>query len=69
VPALQAPRDPADGRRCAEYGYSAAYDVEGYEPGRLQALRGSGYRGRTGIYEVMTISPEMRALRARTPIV
>jgi type IV pilus assembly protein PilB len=45
-----------------EYGYSAAYDVEGYEPVGCKHCGGSGYRGRTGIYEVMTISPEMRAL-------
>jgi type IV pilus assembly protein PilB len=45
-----------------EYGYSAAYDVEAYEPVGCKHCGGSGYRGRTGIYEVMTISPEMRAL-------
>jgi type IV pilus assembly protein PilB len=45
-----------------EYGYAAAYDVEGYEPVGCKHCGGLGYRGRTGIYEVMTISPEMRAL-------
>jgi type IV pilus assembly protein PilB len=45
-----------------EYGYSAGFDVEGYEPVGCKHCGGSGYRGRTGIYEVMKISPEMRAL-------
>ena len=38
------------------------FDVEGYEPVGCKHCGGSGYRGRTGIYEVMKISPEMRAL-------
>ncbi|MGA2006644.1 MAG: GspE/PulE family protein [Solirubrobacteraceae bacterium] len=45
-----------------EYGYSASFDVEGYEPVGCKHCGGLGYRGRTGIYEVMTISPEIRAL-------
>ncbi len=45
-----------------EYGYAAAFDVEGYEPVGCKHCSGLGYRGRTGIYEVMTISPEIRAL-------
>jgi type IV pilus assembly protein PilB len=45
-----------------EYGYAAAFDVEGYEPAGCKHCGGLGYRGRTGIYEVMTISPEIRAL-------
>jgi type IV pilus assembly protein PilB len=45
-----------------EYGYAAAFDVEGYEPVGCKHCGGSGYRGRTGIYEVMTVSPEIRAL-------
>jgi type IV pilus assembly protein PilB len=45
-----------------EYGYAAAFDVEGYEPVGCKHCGGLGYRGRTGIYEVMTISPEIRAL-------
>jgi type IV pilus assembly protein PilB len=45
-----------------EYGYAAGFDVEGYEPVGCKHCNGSGYRGRTGIYEVMTISAEIRAL-------
>jgi len=45
-----------------EYGYAASFDVEGYEPVGCKHCGGSGYRGRMGIYEVMTISAEIRAL-------
>jgi type IV pilus assembly protein PilB len=45
-----------------EYGYQASFDVEAYEPVGCKQCGGSGYRGRTGIYEVMTVSPEIRAL-------
>jgi type IV pilus assembly protein PilB len=45
-----------------EYGYAASFDVEGYEPTGCKHCSGSGYRGRTGIYEVMSITPEIRAL-------
>jgi type IV pilus assembly protein PilB len=45
-----------------EYGYGASFDVEGYEPVGCKHCSGSGYRGRTGIYEVMTVSAEIRAL-------
>jgi type IV pilus assembly protein PilB len=45
-----------------EYGYAASFDVEGYEPVGCKNCGGSGYRGRTGIYEVMTVSPEIRTL-------
>jgi type IV pilus assembly protein PilB len=45
-----------------EYGYAASFDVEGYEPVGCKHCGGSGYKGRTGIYEVMTISTEIRAM-------
>jgi type IV pilus assembly protein PilB len=45
-----------------EYGYHAAFDVEGYEPVGCKHCGGSGFKGRTGIYEVMTITPEIRTL-------
>jgi type IV pilus assembly protein PilB len=45
-----------------DYGYGASFDVEGYEPVGCKHCAGSGYRGRTGIYEVMTISAEIRTL-------
>jgi type IV pilus assembly protein PilB len=45
-----------------EYGYHASFDVEGYEPVGCKHCSGSGFKGRTGIYEVMSVSPEIRAL-------
>ncbi len=45
-----------------EYGYHASFDVEGYEPVGCKQCGGSGYRGRTGIYEVMSVTAEIRAL-------
>jgi type IV pilus assembly protein PilB len=45
-----------------EYGYQASFDVEAYEPVGCKLCGGSGYRGRTGIYEVMSVTPEIRAL-------
>jgi type IV pilus assembly protein PilB len=45
-----------------EYGYSANFDVEAYEPVGCKHCAGSGYRGRAGIYEVMSVSAEIRAL-------
>jgi type IV pilus assembly protein PilB len=45
-----------------EYGYGATLDVEAYEPVGCKHCSGSGYRGRTGIYEVMIMSPELRHL-------
>ena len=45
-----------------EYGYGASFDVEGYEPVGCKHCSGSGYRGRTGIYEVMTVTEPIRAL-------
>ena len=35
-----------------EYGYAADTDIEGYEATGCKHCSGSGYRGRTGIYEV-----------------
>ena len=45
-----------------EYGYSATFDIEGYEAVGCKHCGGSGYKGRTGIYEVMTVSSEIRTL-------
>jgi type IV pilus assembly protein PilB len=45
-----------------EYGYNAAFDVEGYEPVGCKQCGGTGYRGRTGIYEVMSVTSEIRSL-------
>jgi type IV pilus assembly protein PilB len=43
----------------AEHGLSGA---EPYEPVGCSRCGGSGYRGRVGLYEVMTVSEEIRAL-------
>jgi type IV pilus assembly protein PilB len=45
-----------------DYGYVTSVDIEGYEPVGCKHCGGSGYRGRTGIYEVMSVSAEIRTL-------
>jgi type IV pilus assembly protein PilB len=43
-------------------GFHVAFDLEAYEPVGCGRCGGSGYKGRTGLYEVMTISDEIRDL-------
>jgi len=43
-------------------GYSANLDVEAYEAVGCSRCGGTGYKGRTGLYEVMLITPEIRSL-------
>jgi len=43
-------------------GFPATLDIEAYEPLGCRRCNGSGYRGRIGLYEVMTVSPEVRRL-------
>jgi type IV pilus assembly protein PilB len=43
-------------------GFNVAFDLEAYEPVGCGRCGGSGYKGRTGLYEVMTISDEIRDL-------
>jgi type IV pilus assembly protein PilB len=43
-----------------ESGYKAHVEVEAYEPAGCRRCGGSGYRGRIGLYEVMTMSPEIQ---------
>jgi len=43
-------------------GYKALVDLEAYEPVGCRRCAGSGYRGRAGIYEVMSVTPEIRDL-------
>jgi type IV pilus assembly protein PilB len=43
-------------------GYKALVDLEAYEPVGCRRCGGSGYKGRAGIYEVMSVTPEVRAL-------
>jgi type IV pilus assembly protein PilB len=44
------------------HGYAAQFDLEAYEPVGCVRCGGMGYRGRTGLYEVMLISDEIRTL-------
>ncbi|MEA2348604.1 MAG: type pilus assembly protein PilB [Thermoleophilaceae bacterium] len=43
-------------------GFRADFDIEAYEPGGCQRCNLTGYRGRQGLYEVMDVSDEIRAL-------
>ncbi len=43
-------------------GLDVAVDVEAYEPAGCGRCGGSGYKGRTGLYEVMVLSDEIRDL-------
>jgi type IV pilus assembly protein PilB len=43
-------------------GFSVAFDLDAYEPVGCGRCSGSGYKGRTGLYEVMAISDEIRDL-------
>jgi type IV pilus assembly protein PilB len=45
-----------------ENGFKALVDLEGYEPVGCRRCGGSGYRGRLGLYEVMTVSPEIQRM-------
>jgi type IV pilus assembly protein PilB len=45
-----------------ENGYKALVDLEAYEPVGCRRCGGSGYRGRLGLYEVMSVSSEIRSL-------
>ncbi len=45
-----------------ENGYKALVDLEAYEPVGCRRCGGSGYRGRLGLYEVMSVTAEVRSL-------
>ena len=45
-----------------EHGFPSMADVEAYEPVGCARCGGSGYRGRIGLYEVMSVSDEIRTL-------
>jgi type IV pilus assembly protein PilB len=45
-----------------ENGYKALVDLEAYEPTGCRRCGGTGYRGRLGIYEVMTLSSDIRRM-------
>jgi type IV pilus assembly protein PilB len=44
------------------HGFKAQFDIEAHEPVGCVRCQGMGYRGRIGIYEVMTMSAELREL-------
>jgi type IV pilus assembly protein PilB len=46
----------------ADHGFVTNFDMEAYEPVGCVRCGGSGYRGRIGVYEVMTMSERIRAL-------
>jgi type IV pilus assembly protein PilB len=43
-------------------GFAAQYDMEAYDPSGCSRCGGSGYKGRIGLYEVMSISDEIRSM-------
>jgi type IV pilus assembly protein PilB len=43
-------------------GYKAVVDLEAYEPVGCRRCGGTGYRGRMGINEVMTVSQEIQSM-------
>jgi type IV pilus assembly protein PilB len=51
---------PAEALRAS--GYKAVVELEAYEPVGCRRCGGSGYRGRTGLYEVMTVSREIQSM-------
>ena len=45
-----------------DHGFHAQFDMEAYEPVGCVRCGGMGYRGRTGLFEVMLLSEEIRSL-------
>jgi type IV pilus assembly protein PilB len=45
-----------------DHGFQTGYDLEAYEPVGCARCGGSGYKGRIGLYEVMPVTEEIRAL-------
>jgi type IV pilus assembly protein PilB len=43
-------------------GFNVSYDCEAYEPVGCGRCGGMGYKGRLGLYEVMTVTEEIRSL-------
>jgi type IV pilus assembly protein PilB len=46
-------------------GFPGSEDVEAYEPVGCGRCNGTGFKGRSGLYEVMTISDEIRSLTVK----
>jgi type IV pilus assembly protein PilB len=57
-------RKPAKAPATA-FGLAAGRDIDVYEPGGCSRCRGTGYRGRVGLFEVMLVSEEIRSLIVR----
>jgi type IV pilus assembly protein PilB len=45
-----------------DHGFAAQFDIEAYQPVGCGRCGGMGYRGRTGLYEVMVMSEAIREL-------
>jgi type IV pilus assembly protein PilB len=45
-----------------ENGFASTVDIEAFEAGGCGRCSGTGYRGRVGLYEVMTLSPDIRSM-------
>ncbi len=45
-----------------DHGFNAQFDIEAYEPVGCVRCGAMGYKGRIGLYEVMTMSDEIRSL-------
>jgi type IV pilus assembly protein PilB len=45
-----------------DHGFRSHVDIEAYDPKGCSRCGGSGYKGRIGLYEVMTITDEIRRL-------
>jgi type IV pilus assembly protein PilB len=45
-----------------DHGFRSHVDIEAYDPKGCSRCGGSGYKGRIGLYEVMTVTDEIRRL-------
>ena len=59
---LQAARDRVPGRRWPRPGIRVGAELEAYEPVGCARCNQSGYRGRVGIYSVMTMSERIKEM-------
>jgi type IV pilus assembly protein PilB len=48
--------------RLAENGFEGTEEIDACEPGGCVRCGGTGYKGRVGLYEVMTVTDEIRKL-------
>ena len=45
-----------------DHGFNAQFDLEAYEPAGCARCNGMGYKSRIGLYEVMLVTDDIRAL-------